>query len=248
MPQINFDANSVPESNYEPIPAGDYMVWISESHIETSQAGNQQLKVTMEVMQPERFAGRKLFASFTMQSNNPKAVETGMRILAGVCKAVGVMSPRDSEELHNIPFFTRVEVKQLDSGKIVNDPRGFWSTQSAAPPLANSKPRPPQSSGPRPGAHTGYMPQGQAAQPWQPPQQQQPQQAPQPPVQQQMSLEAQYRTQPAPQAYQPPVVPPAQHAPQGAPPWAQPRPAAPAPQAYAPPAVDRQPGDDDVPF
>lgn len=249
MAQINFDSTQVPENNFDPVPAGDYMVWISESHIEATQSGGQQLKITMDVMQPEHFAGKKVFANFTLEGPNPKAAEVGRRILAGVCRAVGVMAPRDSEEMHNIPFNIRVEVKQLDSGKLVNDPKAYWSTQSAAPPQPKGGQKPPQAPGPRPGAQTGYMPQGQ--QPWQQPAQQAPQQQYAPP--QQMSQPPlplgppQYRTGPipgapqqtayspthpqgpAPQQYQQPAAPQAQ-APQGAPPWTQPRPAAPAPQ------------------
>jgi hypothetical protein len=208
MPQINFDANQQEES-YDPLPAGDYMVWISESSIKQPRNGiGELLELVMDVMQPEQLAGRKIWSHFTLENPNPKAVEVGRRILANVCRAVGVMAPLDTEELHSIPFWARVEVKQLESGKIVNDCKAYWSTQSQAPPQPKSKPRAPQPQQQafQPGPQTGYMPQGQ--QPWQAPQQapQQPWQQPQAP-----------QFQPAPQA--PPQVPRSpQQAPQGYPP------------------------------
>jgi hypothetical protein len=199
------------------------MVSIAASEMRTNeQNGSQSLSLTLEVLLPEHIQGRKVFSNYTMSSHdNEEAVRIGMQQLAQVCRAVGVMSPSDSAELHGIPFFVRLVVKQLSSGKVVNNVQTCWSTASAAPPLAKPKGQPPKPAG----QQYAQAP----AQAWQQPQQQQPQYAPpvqQVPQQQHMDLQTQYRTQPPAQQYQPqpmqqqPMAPTA-----GAPPWAQPRPA-----------------------
>ena len=55
MAYIGFNADQIPDSSgFDPLPAGDYMVWISESKVQTSQNGHELLKVTYEGMQPEQ--------------------------------------------------------------------------------------------------------------------------------------------------------------------------------------------------
>jgi hypothetical protein len=238
MALINFNANDHQDTGPGPLPAGDYMVYVAASEMRTNQDnGNQSLSLTLDVMQPEQMQGRKVFSNYTMSSHNEEAVRIGMQQLAQVCRAVGVMSPSDSTELHDIPFFVRLIAKQLDSGKVVNNVQTCWSTASAAPPLAKPKGQPPKPA---------VQQYAQApAQAWKQPQQQQPQYAPsvqQVPQQQHMDLQTQYRTQPAPaQQYQPqPMQQPAMAPPAGAPPWAQPRPVQPPQQQLDP--------NGDVPF
>jgi hypothetical protein len=216
MALINFNAADHQDAGPGPLPAGDFMVYVAASEMRINQDnGNQSLSLTLDVMQPETMQGRKVFSNYTMSSHNEEAVRIGMQQLAQVCRAVGVMSPSDSTELHDIPFFVRLIAKQLDSGKVVNNVQTCWSTASAAPPLAKPKGQPPKPAG----QQYAQAP----AQAWQQPQQQ-PQYAPpvqQVPQQQHMDLQTQYRTQPPAQQYQPQ---PMQQQPMS-PPWAQPRPA-----------------------
>ena len=250
MAYIGFNADSVPDvpNSYDPLPAGDYLVEISATNVEMSQKGNELLKVTFDVLQPDQYQGRKVFSNYTIGGNNPVAIATGQGILKQVCRSIGLMHVTDSAEMHGIPLCIRVVVKEYQ-GKVSNEPVAYWSTQSAPPPQSKAKPSAPSSAAPG-----GYAQPGQS-QPWQaprqaPPPQGQPwQQAPAPaqqyapppqaPVQQQMNLQPQYRTQaPAPARYAPPPQAPApqaqpQYAPQAqqaAPPWAQ------APAQQMPPA------------
>ena len=218
MPSLgNFDPNQY-QNTYEPIPAGDYLVTISESSIDTADDGSQKVKITMEVMQPVELYGRKAFASFTLEHANPKYVEIGRKILANVCRAVGVMAPRETEELHGIPFYVRLVVEQWDDGSLHNEAKAYWSTQSQAPPQPKPKAAKAQA-----GPSTQYQPPAPPA--WQPPTApQQRAQAPQQPWQQHHGG--------APGGYRPPQQPAQQ--------W-QPAPAQAHPSAYMPPQPAQQP-------
>lgn len=235
MPSLgNFDPNQY-QNTYEPLPAGDYLVMITESSIDTADDGSQKVKITMEVMQPEQHYGRKCFASFTLEHSNPKFVEIGRKILSNVCRAVGIMAPRETEELHGIPFFVRLTVEQWQDGSLHNEAKAYWSTQIQAPPQPKPKPAKQQQAGPG----SQYQPPAPPA--WQPPTapQQRPQ-APQQPWQQPQGG--------TPGGYYPPLQPAQQWQPPPQPMQAhQPYPPAPvqAPQQpqqpYYPPQPQQQP-------
>lgn len=209
MAQINFDASQVPDQSRDPVPAGDYMVWIQKSDMTSNEPGKQSIWVQMEVIQPEQMQGRSILASFTLESPNQQAAEIGRRVLAQLCRAIGVMAPRDTEELHGIPFWVRVDVKTLNDGRLVNNSQAFWNTSSQAPPPPKAKSKPNQAAQPQAWQQPQYQQTPAPQQVWQQP-------APaQQPVQQMMNLQPTYRTGPLP-------VAPAQ---QQVPPWAQQQPA-----------------------
>lgn len=232
MPSLgNFDPNQHHDS-YEPLPAGDYLVMVSESTIDVKDDGSQFVKVTMEVLQPENYYGRKCFANFTLEHSNPKAVEVGRRILANLCRAVGVMSPRETEELHGIPFFVRLAVEQWQDGSLHNEPKAYWSTQSQAPPQAKPKAKAPaaapgnvQYQPPRPGPAAGW--QQPAAAPPRPQAPQQPRHQPAaqhgPPGGQRLPQGQHWQPSPSagPWGQQPVAQPQTPQAQAGQPPWAQ---------------------------
>ena len=274
MPYLgDYDANQYQDNYGEPLPAGDYLVTITESDIDTKEDRSQQVKVTMEVVSPEHYAGRKAWANFTLEHSNPKAVEVGRRILGNLCRAIGILQPRETEELHDIPFFTRLVVTTWDDGSLHNEAKAYWSTSSQAPPQPKPKrqaPAPQQQApygapGGRPAQYQPPASQRPAAPPpqqWQPPQQQAPQQGdsnplypPNHPAQGIPPAGSPYPGhggQPA-QAWKPQGQPPQQYAPpqqqpyqppSGAPPWAQ-HPQAPQPQ----PQPDHQGYvDENIPF
>lgn len=245
MPEINFNASAIPEGR-SAIPAGDYMVWINGSKLVYGDKDDQQqqqpnpndpkqrLVLKIEILQPESMAGQSIEEGYWMKHPNPKAVEVSNRLLANVCRAVGQMAPHQSEQLHQIPFWARLDVKELESGALVNEIRAVWSTQSQAPPLMKARAQKPQQQGFVPGAQSGFMPPPQAqAQPWQ----QAPQQAPMAPQLGQPVQQPQYQA--------PMAQPLQQHPPQGyQTQWAQQpgQPPFPPQQAYEQPAPAATPG------
>jgi hypothetical protein len=51
--------------------------------------------------------------------------------LSAICRAVGVMTPNDSVELHNLPLIIDVRCKKReDTGDIVNEIRGYSKKES----------------------------------------------------------------------------------------------------------------------
>jgi len=114
--QLNgFDANSVePQAEYVPLPAGWYKAVFTTSEEKPTKAQTgSYLQLGAEIIEGEH-QGRKLIERLNLNNPNSTAVEIAQRTLSGICRAVGVMTPRDSSDLHDKPFMVKVAVKPAD--------------------------------------------------------------------------------------------------------------------------------------
>lgn len=114
---IGFDASQVPEQqDFSALPEGKYVVIATASEMKPTKAGTGQfLQFTFEVLDGQ-YKGRKLWARLNLVNPNQTAVDIAQRELAAICRAVGVLKPSDSAELHNKPMLVTVGV-ELDDRK-----------------------------------------------------------------------------------------------------------------------------------
>jgi len=110
MSAINFDANQVqPQTDFAPLPAGDYLAMIIDSEMKATKTGRgQYLALTLQVIDGP-MANRLLWDRLTLVHDNPKTVEIAQRALSAICHAVGVLQVTDSAQLHNRPLVVRVK-------------------------------------------------------------------------------------------------------------------------------------------
>ena len=143
MAILNFDATDVaPSAPIEALPAGTYECVITDSEMQPTKAGNGQfLKFTFEVVSGE-FAGRKLWARLNLDNPSKTAVEIARAELSAICHAVGVLTPQDSSELHNLPLLVTVKVRQLETGP-VNDIKGYAAVSRTPASAPAAKPAAP---------------------------------------------------------------------------------------------------------
>ncbi len=131
----NFNANNVPPATeFEPIPAGKYVAVITGSEMKPTKSGNGSfLELTFQVMEGE-YKGRNLWARLNLDNPNPTAVQIARGELSSICRAVGVMAPSDSVELHNLPLVISVKQKKReDNDEIANEVKGYAKKEGAAP-------------------------------------------------------------------------------------------------------------------
>lgn len=144
-----FDANQVePSSDFEPIPAGKYLALITESEMKANKAGTgSYLQFTFQILEgPHK--NRLLWARLNLDNPNAVTVQIAKAELSAICRAVGVLAPKDSVELHNLPLVIHVKCKKRqDTGEITNEIKGFsrkdgptTTTPATAPPQANGTP------------------------------------------------------------------------------------------------------------
>lgn len=109
--ELNFNANDVePSAPREPIPAGWYkMVIVNSEEKPTKAQTGSYLKMEVEVIEGEH-QGRKVFPMLNLNNPNSTAVEIAQRELSSICRATGVMTPRNSQDLHDKPFMGKVKV------------------------------------------------------------------------------------------------------------------------------------------
>lgn len=133
-----FDANIIePNSDFEPIPAGKYMAVITESELKPTKAGTgHYLQLTFQVIEGP-YQNRLLWARLNIDNANAQARKIAEGELSAICRAVGVLAPNDSVELHNLPLVIHVRCKKrTDTGEIVNEVKGYSKKDSPTPPAA----------------------------------------------------------------------------------------------------------------
>lgn len=148
--QLNFNAADVDITNrYEAIPAGDYVVTITESQERTTKRGDgKYLELTLEV-QAGQYAGRKLWDRLNLENQNAKAVEIAQRQLAQICHAVGNLAPRESSELHYKPLVAMVKVRNDEAtGNMTNEIKGYKAAGTAGQPAPLPSPAAPRAQAP----------------------------------------------------------------------------------------------------
>lgn len=137
MANLNgFNANEVePAVGFDPIPAGKYLAIISDSAMKPTKNGSgQYLELTFQVLEGE-FKGRLLWARLNLDNPNALTVKIARAELSAICRAVGVMAPKDSVELHNLPLVIKVSSKQRDdNGELTNVIKGYEKKNTVAAP------------------------------------------------------------------------------------------------------------------
>ena len=135
MANLNgFDAREVePQVGFEPIPADKYLAVIAASEMKQTKAGDgQYLELTFQVIDGA-YKGRNLWARLNLDNPNDTAVKIARSELSAICRAVGVMAPKDSHELHDLPLVVSVKLKKRDdTGEMTNELKGYEKKEAAA--------------------------------------------------------------------------------------------------------------------
>jgi hypothetical protein len=135
-----FDAREVdPAVGFDPIPASKYLAIISESEFKATKNGvGQYLQLTFQVLEGEH-KGRLLWSRLNLDNPNSTTVKIARAELSAICRAVGVMAPKDSVELHNLPLVIKVgHKKRDDTGELTNVIKGYEKRAAAQPVAATA--------------------------------------------------------------------------------------------------------------
>ncbi len=134
MANLNFNANDVePASAFEALPAGKYLAAITESEMKPTKSGSgSYLQLTFTILEGA-YKNRVLWARLNLNNPNATAVKIAKGELSAICRAVGMMTPRDSVELHNLPLLITVKCKKRkDTDELTNEIKGYEPKAAAA--------------------------------------------------------------------------------------------------------------------
>lgn len=142
-----FDALTVDPRSFEPLPAGNYVVVVTKSEEKDTKAKDgQYLELELEVIDGE-CKGRKVWDRLTLKHANATAVKIAQARLSSLCRACGVLQPKDSTELHNLPVIAKVKLKKRqDTDELANQIAGYAAREpatTAVKPLQATTDTPP---------------------------------------------------------------------------------------------------------
>jgi hypothetical protein len=128
-----------PTTAFEPLPAGKYVAAITASAMKTTANGDcSYLELEFSVVEGD-CKGRKAWARLCLNHRNDLAQKIARGNLSAICRAVGVMHPQDSVDLHNIPLVITVKLKKReDTGEMTNEIKGYSAKTAASPQQAST--------------------------------------------------------------------------------------------------------------
>jgi hypothetical protein len=130
----NFNAHEVePNVAFDPLPAGKYLAAVTATEMRPTKDGTgSYLSIELTVMDGP-YKDRKVWDRLCLNHSNPETVKLARGSLSALCRATGVMQPRDSVELHNIPLMATVKLKKReDNGEMANQVTGYARKEAAA--------------------------------------------------------------------------------------------------------------------
>ncbi len=141
MVELNYNAEEYePLGSFEPLPVGEYTVVIESSEKKSASTGKgEYLQFVYNVVDGE-FKGRKLFDRLNIENESEQAQTIARRALSSVCRAVGVMHPKSTEELHDKPFVVKVRIQpakgEYGPTNRISEYKAVGGEPLAAPPTA----------------------------------------------------------------------------------------------------------------
>jgi hypothetical protein len=122
MAQFHFNAREVEpdQGGIGAIPAGWYKTMVTKTEMKpTADGAGQYIAMVLQVLDGT-YKGSNFFTNFNVINNSEKAVEIGRKQLSALCHATNVLDMTDTDQVKNIPFFTRV--KKTDAVMDEQDP------------------------------------------------------------------------------------------------------------------------------
>jgi uncharacterized protein DUF669 len=109
-----FDANQEQEwkGGGGMLPEGEYIAVIDRSDEKPNKKGTGMvLELEFQVIEGQH-AGATVRNWLSLQNPEPKTVQIARAELAAICKAVGVLKPYSTRQLHDIPLVIRIKHRE----------------------------------------------------------------------------------------------------------------------------------------
>lgn len=124
---LNFDAKTVEPGGFDVIPAGEYEAVIIDSKVKPTKKGDGKLaELQLQILTGE-YQNRRLFDRLNLWNPNDKAVQIARGTLSAICRAVNVLTPKDTSELHLKPLRIKVTVSDDPEYGKRNEIKGYKS-------------------------------------------------------------------------------------------------------------------------
>ncbi len=134
-----FNAADAPQSNrteFQPLPAGWYLVTIHSAEVKQTKAGNGEfIKVRYNLVGGEH-ASRVVFGNLNTKNSSEKAQEIGRQQLGELMRAIGLPTIQDTDQLVGGTLEIKLSVRDDPQWGVSNEVKGFRAANSSAPAAA----------------------------------------------------------------------------------------------------------------
>jgi hypothetical protein len=123
------------QTDFSPIPPGEYLVVVSDSAVRESKNGNMMAEFVFTVQTPAEYRNRRIWDRFVLGN------DVAMSRLKTLAKVVGHKNPnfiRDTEELHGGVFVAKVKIDE----KAGYDPKNVVTSFKSAESFSAAQPKP----------------------------------------------------------------------------------------------------------
>lgn len=141
-----FDATKVePNEGFDLLPAGDYDAVIVKSEtVATKDGTGKMLKLEFQICSG-KYQNRKIWTNLGLwlseaTEGGKKAVQIAKGNLSAICRAVNVMTPGDSSELHNKPMRITVKTRQAKGQYSAQNEIAAFKSRHVGPPATGAAP------------------------------------------------------------------------------------------------------------
>jgi len=159
MSKFGFDPAEYadPVNNFNPVPAGEYILKALEAEEKATNAGNgTYIKVKFEVSRGE-YKGRKVFVNFNIENPNETAQRIGREQLSAWARACGKPKANDTDQLLEVEFQCKLGIekgKGQYEGRDNNRIDEFVPKEGAQAPATKAAEKAPPASKPQQAAAT----------------------------------------------------------------------------------------------
>jgi len=103
---------------FEPLPAGEYKVRISDTDLVTPKSGvGKMIKIVYEVVADAQFDGRKIFDNIIVEHSRADAERIGKQKLNTIMALTKVKAIKDTAQLHGQTMTLLLGVKEYNGEK-----------------------------------------------------------------------------------------------------------------------------------
>lgn len=143
-----FDAAAVEPSagfSTDTLPPGVYTLEIVDADVAPTKKGNGQLlKISFSVIDPEPYARRRVWENLCISHENPETERIAQAKLSALCRAVGVATLEDTDNLIGLIVRGRIKIKPASGGySESNEVVAYESAAAATRPAAPQAPAAP---------------------------------------------------------------------------------------------------------
>lgn len=122
-----FDSSKVePQTGFELLPPGLYKLRLVDANEKANKANTgTYVNLQFEVIEPQMYAGRRVFDMLNLNNPSEKAVQISQARLSALVRAAGLVTVSDTDELLMKPVMAKLKVRPAkdgyDAGNVIAD-------------------------------------------------------------------------------------------------------------------------------